>query len=480
MWDYIIVGAGPGGLSMAYYLSHYGKKVLILERENSIGGCHRVRRVDGMFTEHGPRIYIDNYVVFRDLLENLGLDYEKMFAPYLFSMSSIGGQSIHNIKTIELLQLVKAFFKHIANPEWSKSTSVLEFMDKHNFSISSKDYIDRLCRLTDGAGADRYTMHEFLEIVNQNIFYQIRQPTKPNDQILFPTWENALLKTGNVEIKLNSNIRGIDLDLSDPQHKISGVYTDDHQKYSAKNVIFTIAPQSMMNLLSKSIDHSIKNAFGQFNILNKWAIDSKYIVYIPITYHWDTKIKFPKMYGFPKNEWGLAFINLTDYMEMEDSRSKTVISVCITITNTVSKFTRKTADQSTEEELKTEVYRQLSLPENTPTPTTVILSPGVYYNQSIKQWETKDSAFMLTKAGFGPTNSQIFSNLYWTGTHSGKSPYGFTAMEAALANSLYLAHELIPEIKNKFPIRKAITLVDVSKIIFIIVTLLFFLFYRSR
>ena len=50
MYDYTIVGAGPTGLTIAWFLAKSGYKVLIIEREIVIGGCHRVIRVDGLFT----------------------------------------------------------------------------------------------------------------------------------------------------------------------------------------------------------------------------------------------------------------------------------------------------------------------------------------------------------------------------------------------------------------------------------------------
>ncbi len=56
MYDYAIVGAGPAGLTMALYLAKNNKHVILIDRELTIGGCHRVRRVDGMFSDHGPRI----------------------------------------------------------------------------------------------------------------------------------------------------------------------------------------------------------------------------------------------------------------------------------------------------------------------------------------------------------------------------------------------------------------------------------------
>jgi len=50
-YDYIIVGAGPTGLTLAYLLSKYRKTVAIIEKDNIIGGCHSVKRVNGLFTD---------------------------------------------------------------------------------------------------------------------------------------------------------------------------------------------------------------------------------------------------------------------------------------------------------------------------------------------------------------------------------------------------------------------------------------------
>ena len=82
IYDYIIVGAGPSGLALAQCCSRNGEKILIIERENTIGGCHRVRRVkyknpqgndEMVFTEHGPRIYSNTYAVFKELQKEMKL-----------------------------------------------------------------------------------------------------------------------------------------------------------------------------------------------------------------------------------------------------------------------------------------------------------------------------------------------------------------------------------------------------------------------
>jgi len=55
-YDVIVVGAGFSGLLSALALSKEGKKVLIIEKENSIGGVCRSYEVDGYTVDTGPHI----------------------------------------------------------------------------------------------------------------------------------------------------------------------------------------------------------------------------------------------------------------------------------------------------------------------------------------------------------------------------------------------------------------------------------------
>ena len=81
-YDYIIIGGGPTGLTLALYLSKK-YKVVIIEKQNFLGGCHSVKRVNGLFSEHGPRIYLNNYLTFSELLKNeLGTNFDDLFIKY--------------------------------------------------------------------------------------------------------------------------------------------------------------------------------------------------------------------------------------------------------------------------------------------------------------------------------------------------------------------------------------------------------------
>ena len=77
-YDHIIVGAGPTGLALAQVLS-ISSRVLLVEKRDFLGGCHGVTRVhDGMMTEHGPRIYIDNFLMFTQLLNDMGVQFDDL------------------------------------------------------------------------------------------------------------------------------------------------------------------------------------------------------------------------------------------------------------------------------------------------------------------------------------------------------------------------------------------------------------------
>jgi protoporphyrinogen oxidase len=54
---FIVLGAGPAGLTAARTLSRAGEKVIVLEKESSVGGISSSRRWNGFITEYGPHTY---------------------------------------------------------------------------------------------------------------------------------------------------------------------------------------------------------------------------------------------------------------------------------------------------------------------------------------------------------------------------------------------------------------------------------------
>jgi hypothetical protein len=407
MYDYIIVGAGPSGLTLAHLLSK-NNKILIIDRENSPGGCHRVIRQNGLFTEHGPRVYSSAYVNFNKILKDLGTDMSKEFVNY-HTVSDIGGIGITNFSLTEMLKIIGSFMIFLVFPSYGITTSMKEFTK--NFSKVSQDYIDSLCRLSDGAGADRYTLNQFLNIFNDQGLHTLYQPKEPMDIGIMKKWYEYLINTGNVTFITDKVVS-----LEYESNKIVSV----NNKYSAKRFVHDFA--------------------------NK----SNYDKYISITFHFSSKLDLPKVYGYPAGSLGLAFIVLSDYMNMVDiGTTNTVISTVITKIEGITGMTQTELIAEALKQLRT-IYPEL------PDPYKSLISPDV------------DTAFVLTNSTGYIHFTGTVENLYNLGTHNGYSKYHFTSMESAVSNAFQLAKVLG---ESSYKIECGLTLRDIFWYMIIIIIL---------
>ncbi len=457
MYDYIIVGAGPTGLTLALYLAKLNKKIIVIEKENTIGGIHRVKRENGLFTEHGPRIYLNNFVNFMQILNILGTSFQQLFTKYNYQLLSIAGKSIQNFNIKELIILS---YKLITINSINRKQTVLEFAKEYNFSQQAINYMDRLCRLSDGASSKRYTIYQFIQLINQNSLNSVYIPKLPNDISLFAIWKQKLQKLG---VKFLLNTKLIDMNYKGRIIIDASFKSKDKQfKLAANNYILAIPPRPLIRFLEKS---NIKHAYGDHQSIKNWAYKSRYLTYITVAFHWNQKINLPKIWGFPSNQWGIIYIVYTDYMKFKHKDSKTVIIASIS-KHVKSSYINKTPNQCNQLELKNEVLRQLkdSFP-NLPKPTHSILNQNTYKNN---KWISNDSAFMLTKHGYLDPFEK-YTNLFSCGTHNGYSDYAFTSIESAVTNALQLIHTIEPISKSKFPMKYSSSIRQIIFKIFILI-----------
>jgi hypothetical protein len=71
--EIIVVGAGIGGLSSAYYASRRGHDVTVLEASDCVGGRMVSWCVDGDRVDAGAQFFHSNFKNIRKLIEELGL-----------------------------------------------------------------------------------------------------------------------------------------------------------------------------------------------------------------------------------------------------------------------------------------------------------------------------------------------------------------------------------------------------------------------
>ena len=446
-YDYIVVGAGPTGLALAQVLSKTSR-VLLVEKRDYLGGCHGVTRVhDGMMTEHGPRIYIDNFLMFKELLNDMGAKFDDLFVKYNFSTVSM---MLEAIRVLSLREIATLGWSFMTLNNSYKEITLLEYLSSHDFSKASIDILDRIGRLTDGGSADTYTLFSFLQILNQNFLYGIYQPRVPNDVGLFRIWEDALLKCG-VAIMKNATVEEFVVDAANA--KVLGVALRDSRTNDrpivcgCNNIILACPPQDVQRILSAHGE--LGAAFG----LNfeRFQEETQYLPYISVIFHWRSEITVPKIWGYPRTAWGVGNIVLSDYMDFNDPRSKTVISTVITMPDAPSdnvELKLSANEVSDKRDVMKEVFRQLQqVYPDLPQPDYQFLTQSAYDAEQ-RRWVPFNHAFMTTTHGYVPNRSALFDNLYNCGVQNGNSSYSFTSMESSVANAVHLATELQPELKE--------------------------------
>lgn len=87
--DVVVVGGGLAGLTCAVRLEQAGRRVLLLEASDRVGGRVRTDEKDGFLLDRGFQVYLDSYPAGKEVLDLAALDL-RCFAPGALVMTPSG------------------------------------------------------------------------------------------------------------------------------------------------------------------------------------------------------------------------------------------------------------------------------------------------------------------------------------------------------------------------------------------------------
>ena len=430
--DYIIIGGGPTGLSLAYYLVKLNYKVTLIEKDNLLGGSWNSYWIDNKyFSENSPRVlggfsYSSNMKFFKDI----GMkdeDFYPIYGNFIESNLKISKFISESFTIKDYFIFGAAFLKY----GFSKNKMVMsEWMDSVSLSKFAKNSI-RIISITICDLPENTNVTNFFGSLSMTNLKQMKEPDK---------WVNLLEEyfssKNNISIFKNMKVT----ELVSEKDKITEVHCYDNYHHKKKilkaNKIVICTQSNNIYPILKNSNQLIRNNWFPESKMKKWSEETFYSGF-GFQLHFDFDVKFPKTWCWScMSEWTIIILPVSDWLttKSKDTSIKTVWSCCIIDMDTKSKNINKTANECSKDEVIDECMYQLNLLYKIPTPKVITISPGI--NKKNGKWESLNTGFTRNKMDYLPIKGKL-DNLFALGCFTYSKNYVIANMETATDATLH-------------------------------------------
>lgn len=451
-YDYIIVGGGPTGMTLAWILSKTKKKILIIDKNSNLGGSYNIQ------SYHRPQLYSDSYLSFIDILKDMGLDFYELFKKSTFKPFDDSPLTFSE-KKILFYHMLFILFKN----DYGKKLSLKNFLLDNNFSKKTYDYIQQVVELLFSISLENISLNQFLNFFNENYYYSLYHPKNEFNHFI-KKWEEKLKTKENIEVILDTEV----IKLNYFNNKIISIDVknkDNIYKINADKVILTISGKHFVDLLSDT--PQIKDSFGKLESINDLFENNKTLNNISLTFVYDKNVNLDNIKKNINSEWN---INHT-FNEINNN-----VHVFFIINHlNVKNIYNKTVNEMNYQDIVAYLLEITDLPQ----PKEVIISDKI--QRMNNQWINTERTYALnmTEEYIGPNNNQV-KNLFYIGNHNGNSLYQITSIESSIQNAitfcLYEVKDLHFYIKKKYTRKVIFIITDVI----IIATFLLLLYLLKK
>ena len=342
----IILGAGLAGLTCAYELIRRGIQVLVLEKEDYVGGLAASGEIDGMYYDYGPHRFHSKKKPIIDFLQKLMGD-NLIFQKRRSEICLDGRFFIYPLDTGNILRnmskrvLARCFFDYIlgrvqallgAHADGSFESWVTRRFGKMLYRIFFGTYTQKVLglppsQISEDWAKERVSLLDLWSVVSETVFGSKNPPRTYANHFYYPrrggigqiaeALRRKILETGS-RILLNINVTHISCEQKGVSEEIVRSVMFEHNgiKHEEKVscLLSTIPIISLPLLLQSPVFHAKGAVFKKMKfralifayfVLNKGAFGDSQWIYLPEESFFSNRISEPKNFsadGFPENK----------------------------------------------------------------------------------------------------------------------------------------------------------------------------------
>ena len=432
-YDYIIVGGGPTGITLATMLAKTELKTLLIESESALGGNWKIDWEEEKYlTEHSPKVLLSSNHYFFDLLKKIkatDINLKKVYGNFgNTKVLSVMMRMLSFTDAYKLLKMVSSYYLHPTSFKYHQSLK--QWVNENTISQKGVRFL-RTVTIVASNTYDKVCIGALVEYLTMDpgLLFDLVQFENPEYWIHRAT--SHLSSFDNITIAYDARVVSV--------HE-NGVVDTSIGKYRGKKIILATPVRATLSIVNRSSSALKRNWFPTMDEFERFSDRSTYTG-IGIQFHFDEEVAFDDKWCWSCfNEWSIIVLKKenTTRIVSKDPKVKSVWSCVIVDLDSKSNRLNKTANEcDTMDEIVDEVVYQLSKANGKDFRRPYKITHHKNIVRKNNKWESIHSSY-ANSMGKLPYKGKVVDNVFAVGPHNIGS---FTIIEHAVKSAIIFGNK---------------------------------------